>query len=474
MESEGWTGQTTVEISSGTVTHSIAGWASNLTYSEIPPDVVETSKLHILDTIGIGVAGAADEIGLIARRWLANVGSGSVSVLAAARKVGPTDAALANGLAMHALDFDGGTFGGHPSPCLLPTILAAAEPSAVDGETLIRAYVAAMEVFGRFGLATNHEAIHYNGFHPTTVFGMIAATVGAGLILGLDENQLADAVALAASSGAGLTANFGSMAKPLHAGNVASSAVRVAQLAAAGMYGNPAVLESNEGFQTAYMRNQIDWDKYLSGLGNPLRLSFAPPGIKQYPTCGGNQRAVENVASLVAENSISVDQIDRIDVTMNPDMMRILRYDWPSNQYEAKFSLKYNVAVAAVHGRPTIASYREPVLSEPAVREVGAKVRVLPTGVGNRSFSPVEIRLTDGRTISTDRTLLPGSPDAPLGRDAVVAKFLACCAGVISAGTADQVRASVLSLESAGSESDFWKLWKNLGAEISADTASAG
>ena len=450
------------------VAESIAVWAHALAFSDIPKEVIEASKLHILDTLGIGIAGGADEVGLITRRWLPHAGSGSASILSDPRKVSAVDAAFVNGLVTHALDFDGGTFGGHPGPCIVPAILAAAEGRGLTGQQILCAYTAAMEVFGRFGLCTDYERIHLNGFHPTAVFGMIGATVGAGLVLGLDETQLANAIALAASSGAGVTANFGSMGKPLHAGNVASSAVRVAQLAAAGMYGTQRALESPEGFQTAYMRDEIDWASFVANLGKPLRMSFAPPSIKQYPTCGCNQRAIENVVTLMAENDVAPERIEELTITVNPEIFNILRFDWPENQYEAKFSLKYNIAVTAIHGRPTIESFREPLVSDPKIRDLGSRIRVDATGVGNRSFTPVQMRLTDGQVIETANSDLPGSPRAPLGEQAVVRKFLSCCDRVVGSEVADAACTGVLELDSSADH--FWDVWENLGGQISRTT----
>lgn len=455
-----------------TVSEAIADFVAGLGYDDLPESVVVASKLHILDTIGIGIAGAADEIGRIVGRWAAGQGRGSSWAMAFDTPISATDAAFVNGASMHALDFDGGTFGGHPSPCIVPAVLAVADPQTLQGRDVVAAYAAAMEVFGRFGLATNHEVIHYNGFHPTTVFGMLATAAGAGKVIGLERPQLAHAIALAASSGAGITANFGSMAKPAHAGNVATSGVRSAQLAGAGFQAHLGVLEEEQGFQTAYMRDEIDWEAYRTGLGAPLRMSFAPPGIKRYPTCGGNQRAIENSLALVRTNGIAPEEIDSVTVDLNPHMLKILRYDWPENQYEAKFSLKFNVAAALMYGPPSIATYRTPLRDAPALRDLGRRIAVNPVGTGNRSFATVTVRLVDGRVFSVDETHLPGSPEAPLGQDAVVTKFLACCDGVVDEAFARRLSDAVLTIEDR--TETFWSLWREIPARIAATSGSAG
>src|SRR5262252_6168173 len=204
------------------------------TYDGLPDAALEWAKTGILDTVGVTLAGSAEPCAQIMLRVC--TATGPALVFGSAQRVSVTDAALVNGVAAHALDFDdcNNTLGGHPSAPILPGLFALADTMPVSGRDFIAAYVAGFETETRIARAVNLH--HYDkGWHPTATLGVFGAAAAASLLLALTEEQTATALAIAASLSSGLKANFGTMTKPLHIGRCAQNGMLAAMLAREGM-----------------------------------------------------------------------------------------------------------------------------------------------------------------------------------------------------------------------------------------------
>lgn len=440
----------------------LARWVVGLTLKDIPVEVATLGRLLIADVMGVGIAALSDRAATPLRRWTQmSAGNGACTALGMGRGLSGSDAAFVNGSLMHALDFDDMGFGGHATSCVYPAAVAAAELVNAPDELVLTGYLTGLEAFGQLARATDVNAIHEYGFHPTGVFGIIGATVAAGKILNLGETELMHALAIAASEGVGITANFGSMSKPMHAGHAAAMGIKAVQLAQAGLQGRPRIFEEPEGFGTAYMRDKIDWEGFLGSLGSPFRMTFAAPTIKQYPCCGGNQRSIESLRSVMRQHNLTNEQIVAVRARIHRRVLTVLRYDWPQDEYEGKFSLRFNLALTLVDGRPALGSYTRERVREEAVMAAGRKITVEPVDSDDRhGVVAVFVRTLAGQEYSAAETVLPGSSKKPMTDQQIHGKFVVNVGRVL-----DDVHASALWRGITGeSPSDFALLeaWRGL------------
>src|SRR3954452_12417619 len=235
-----------------TLLEGIAERIGRIAFADLPPEAVHWAKTAILDTVGVTLAGAAEPCTQIVARVLAagtGAGSGECLIFGSDRRAAPLDAALINGTAAHALDFDdvSNSMGGHPSAPIVPALFAAGEILDSTGREFIAAYVAGFETETRIGRGVNLH--HYEkGWHPTATLGVFGAAAACCHLMGLDRAKTAQALAIAASLASGIKANFGTMTKPLHVGHTARNGLFAAMLAREGFTANDAALEHRQGF----------------------------------------------------------------------------------------------------------------------------------------------------------------------------------------------------------------------------------
>ncbi|HEV2007472.1 MAG TPA: MmgE/PrpD family protein, partial [Burkholderiales bacterium] len=219
-----------------------------LRYEELPPQAVHWAKVGILDTVGVTIAGSSDPSARIVARTLGSA-TGLARVFGDDKRVGALDAALINGTASHALDFDdcNNTLGGHPSAPILPALFALTDETGANGRDFIAAYVAGFETECKISLGVNFYQ-YTRGWHPTTTIGVFGAAAACARLLRLDDGQTATALAIAASLAAGIKSNFGTMVKPLHVGHCARSGLFAALLARDGFTASPVAFEHKQGY----------------------------------------------------------------------------------------------------------------------------------------------------------------------------------------------------------------------------------
>src|SRR5499427_4398942 len=244
------------------------------TYDGLPDAALEWAKTGILDTVGVTLAGSAEPCAQIMLRVCTD--TGPALVFGSAQRLSVTDAALVNGTASHALDFDdcSNTLGGHPSVPILPGLFALADAMPVSGRDFLAAYVAGFETETRIARAVNFH--HYDkGWHPTATLGIFGATAAASRPLELTQDQTATALAIAASFSSGLKANFGTMTKPLHVGHCARNGV-MAAMRARGYDGEPRCVRAPARlFQCLQRRRQLRCRRRAARLGGTARHHHA-------------------------------------------------------------------------------------------------------------------------------------------------------------------------------------------------------
>jgi 2-methylcitrate dehydratase PrpD len=362
----------------------------------IPAKTLAVAKLCAADFIALALAGSHEPVvGILRDAALAEGAHPIATVLGHGRYFSLRQAALINGTAGHALDYDDVALAMHvhPTTVLSPPLLALAEARQASGAQLLAAFVAAYEAAGMIG-AWLGSAPYERGFHMTGTVGAIGAAVGCAYLIGLDEVGTARALGLAATQAAGLKAQFGTMAKPLHAGRAAETGLLAALWAEAGMTGRLDILEARQGFaetQSHLPDRPIRWDGYQLD-GNSFKFHAA---------CFGVQGTIEAIAALRREG-LQPDEVAAIRLTVNRSADRMCNIAAPTNGAEAKFSLRFAAALALA-GRNTAdpATFVDVVVGDPALDRI-RQITAVTLGPADwpDEMTEVTIETIDGQVLT--------------------------------------------------------------------------
>jgi 2-methylcitrate dehydratase PrpD len=414
-------------------------------YEDLPPDAVHWAKMAILDTVGCTLAGASEPCARIVDRvTTGGSATGDCLIFGTDRRTAPLDAALINGTASHALDFDdcSNTLGGHPSAPILPALFALGEVHNVSGQAFLTAYVAGWETETRIARGVNFH--HYEkGWHPTATLGVFGSAAACSHLLGLSAERTARALALAATFASGIKANFGTMTKPLHVGHCSRNGLFAALLAAEDFIANPAAMEHRQGFLQVFNgAGNFDADAIVRDWATPWDIIQPGPAIKQYPCCGSTHPAIDAMLMLVREHDLTPAKVDRVDSWTHPRRLAHTNRPDPQGALDAKFSVQYCLARALLHRQVAIAHFEGDAWRDPAVRALLPRIHAAPhpemkMETTDHFGAEVRITLTDGRIVkqSVARPLGRG-PEHPLPMTLLEAKFLDCAQRALPAGTA--------------------------------------
>ncbi len=324
-----------------TIAEALAERIASVRYDALPEEAVRWARVAIIDTVGCTLAGASEPCARIVARVTAS--DGPCLIFGTEQRVAALDAALINGTASHALDFDdcSDTLGGHPSAPILPALFALAETRTVDGRAFIAAYVAGWETETRIARGVNFH--HYEkGWHPTATLGVFGSTAACCHLLGLTPEATATALGLAASFASGVKANFGTMTKPLHVGHCSRNGMLAALLAADGFTANAGALEHGQGFLHVFNgAGNFDADAILRDWGQPWDIVQPGVAIKQYPCCGSTHPAVDAMLMLVREHALTPAMVERVDSWTHPRRLAHTNRPDPQSELDAKFSVQY-------------------------------------------------------------------------------------------------------------------------------------
>ena len=427
----------------------LAEFVVKTSLEECPPEAVVRVRRAALDTLGVMLAGAAEPVAGIVRKVVrAEGGIPLATVVGTALKTAPGWAALANGAAGHAHDFDDTNFVllGHPSVPLLSTALAAAEAETAAGRTLVLGYVIGFEIDVALGTALNPD--HYTrGWHATSSIGTLGCAAAAARIMGLDLVQTRHALAIAASHASGLKENFGSMTKPYHAGHAARNGLLAAQLAREGMTASETALEGKQGYVAAF-GGAHGLEPALESLGRTWHLLGSGIAVKPYPSCALTHSAIDALIDLRTQHRLSPSEVAAVQVGVTSVVPDVLAHSRPTTALERKFSMQYCAAAALAEGRVDFGSFTDGEIADRETRALMERVAMvvdpgLPQGVEQHAWSRVTVRLRDGRTLSTEPRGARGHPETPLSDAALHDKFLACARTVLSpdeaVGVAEQI-----------------------------------
>jgi len=416
-----------------TLTRSLGTFVSELRLAAVPADALSVVHTGFADCVGTLIAGSVEEPPKLLQQALAPPAGDATLYLVGPRVPAP-EAAWINGTAAHALDYDDVALRGHPSTVLVPAILAEGESLGATGAQLATAYVAGYEVWAdlqRRDPGQHHE----KGWHPTGIFGAIAAAAACASLRGLSPDKATQAIALGASQSAGLVANFGTMTKPFHAGRAAHAGVISARLAAAGFTSSPDALEHPLGFLAATSpKGEVDRTSPTEA-GRAWNILSLGLSVKKYPLCYCTHRAIDGTLDLLRERKVRAEEVKSVTVSTSRRNATILRNARPQTGLEAKFSMQFAMASSIVAGRVGLAELTDDFVQRKEIQGLLPKVKVEPDDridpqrPGASPYDVVVIETADGRRLESARIVDErGSPQIPLTSDELWAKFKDCLA----------------------------------------------
>lgn len=425
-------------------------------WEDLPADAVHWAKIGILDTVAVTLAGAPEACTRIAL-GLPGVADapGPALVYGHGRRASVLDAALINGVASHALDYDdvNNHIGGHPSVPLVPAILALADDLDVSGRDVVLAYIAGFEAETCVGRGVNQH--HYEkGWHPTATLGIFGTVAAAAHALRLDSDQTTRALAIAASLASGIKANFGTMTKPLHVGHSGRAGLMAVLIAQRGFEANPLAMEHHQGFFNVFNgEGTFDPAPLTSAWTTPLTVELPSIGIKQFPCCGSTHHAIAAMLSLVKDDGIGAGDVTGIDIHVHPRRLRHTNNAFPDSVLGAKFSQQYAVARGLLDGAVRLKDFEGTAFLEPAVTDLLKITRAHAFGAagmpdGGTWDAEVHVSLKDGRTVSRRIDNMVGrSGDNAMSRDELYEKFADCASRVLDTADADAAFEGLMDLE---------------------------
>lgn len=434
-----------------------------ITFDSLPREAVETATDAILDTVGVTLAGTNEPASKAVTAVIGTGQRGTATLFGVAQTATPLDAALINGTASHALDFDdcSNTLGGHPSAPIVPALWALAEQIGASGKAFIAAYVAGFEVETRIGRAVNFH--HYEkGWHPTSTLGTFGAAAACSHLLGLDTRKTATALALAASMASGLKANFGTMSKPYHVGHCTRNGMLAALLAREGMTANSDALTHPQGFFEVFNgAGTYAPERVLQDFADPLDIVEVGVAFKRHPCCASTHPAIDALLALRSEHGFTEADVASILSRTHPRRLRHTDRPDPQSGLDGKFSVQYVLARALVHGLVSLEHFAESAIADHAIRGVMTRITAEPHPDARMDstehfFAEVSVTLRDGRTLTkwVDRPV-GRDRDHPLPEGALVAKFRDCAARALDLSQVEQLVVALAAFQNVDTISNL-------------------
>jgi len=461
--------------SESSVTEYVAKFVVETRASQIPGAVMHLGKRSMLDGIGLALAGNAAESGHIVRSYLRSLGipaGKGATVIGTGMKLPARFAAFANGIAIHADDYDDTQLAvakdrvygllTHPTASVLPVALALGETGNRSGLDVLTAYQVAVEAETKISEAINPR--HYDhGFHSTATIGAIAAAACASRMMKLGVEQTRRALGIGASQSAGLRENFGTMTKPFHPGRSAESGIVAADFAKLGWTATPIVLEAGRGFFKA-AGGGYDPAALDGKLGNPWSFDFPGVSIKPHPSGSLTHPGMGLMLDLIRKHDIRPEQVAKVKVGTNRHMPNALIHHRPSTELQAKFSMEFCMAILLLRRKAGLAEFTDKVVNRPDVKKMIEKIEfgVHPEAEAagyEKMTTIIDIELADGRRIGGRADFGKGSPANPMSDEELAGKFRECAAwGKLPKAKADRIVDMLFNLEKLKSIRDLMRL----------------
>ncbi|MFC1819941.1 MmgE/PrpD family protein, partial [Thermodesulfobacteriota bacterium] len=445
------------------ITEQLAHFVSESSLANIPKEAIKLARLAITDFLGITLAGSEDEVAEIIAGYVGKLSGAPHSGVVGKRfKTSPYLAALANGTVGHALDYDDMSlaFGGHPSVSLAPAILAVGESLDSSGMDILEAYIIGFEV-GACITGSSIVQHHYlQGWHSTGTVGSLASTAAVARLLRLNVHQVKMALGIAASLAGGLRQNFGTMTKPLHAGNSAANGVLAAFLAQSGFTADATIIEAPLGFAKVFGCDQnIEWEKSTAHLGESYVIITAGISFKPYPSCGGTLGIIESAINLKNQYQPNPAEIDEIELGISPFEAGVLIHHRPIKGLEGKFSAEYCAARALLDGKVNLESFTDTQVRDPSVQKLIQRTKCVERypmaemgleGAKGEQPQSVTIRLKDKSEYFDETLVRKGGPERPMSPHEFEDKYRDCSSMVLNEKAVKKSLSLLRDLETLG------------------------
>ena len=402
----------------------IARYVAGARQRSFPEHVMAEACAALVDYMGVAI-GSRDEPAARATRALANDWAmpGTARILCGGMTA-PAMAALINGTMAHCQDYDdthiGG--GGHVAAPVLSTALACGQQAGADATLILKAFVTGYEVMARLGGGGIHgigRAMQARGLHPTGINGAVGAAAAAAVIAEMDAGRTAMALSVAATSGAGLVASFGSDSKPYHAGRAAMSGILATDLARHGFQAADGLFELNGGMLDALIQDRdvqvpdLDFDGTWEILNN---------GYKPFACCRATHASIQagqKLAPVIAGRAVR-----RVTAQVHYTAPFSAGKRNPQTPLECKFSVPFCLSAALCGYQLTAADFNTNTLRDPAVQAILPRVELIPEREQPQFEAYVTVWLQDGTHLQASTDCFLGHPDNPMSAGQVTAKFL--------------------------------------------------
>jgi 2-methylcitrate dehydratase PrpD len=439
------------------VTRALVEAVRGIRYEEIPEEACQAAHHCLLDFLGVALAGSSEPLTNILVAEIVRGEAGTeAGIIGRKERATRLTAALVNGAAAHALDFDDThtTMMGHPSVPVLPALLALAETEGADGRALLAALVAGVELECRLGAQLGGG--HYvAGFHATGTVGTFGAAAACAHLLGLEPEGWLHALGLAGTQAAGLKSGFGTMAKPFHAGRAASAGLLSALLARGGFTAQPAILEVPQGFLATHAGAEPSVEVLEHHAG---RFWIRDTLFKFHAACHLTHAAIEAASQLCERHGLDPEKIRAVEVRVAPPLLDVCNIEQPTTGLEGKFSLRATTALALLGEDTTdLATYSEAKMAEPHLVALRDRVRVVPT----EGMGPMEARVrieTNGQKGEAEADIGMPAADLDFQGDRLRRKFLALAAPVLGEGRATELADAASSAQQIDSVAELLRL----------------
>jgi 2-methylcitrate dehydratase PrpD len=441
----------------------IADFVTGFELKHAPPLAVERTRTAFVDTVGVTLAGSTEKVAEIVREMVRAEGAApAVSVIGSSLKTSPQLAALANGVASHALDFDFTYTQGQLMAPVIPALLPLAEQTGATPAEVLAAFIVGFEICSRLSRANpTHNGA--GSWHGTSTIGAISAALACARLLKVEAAAIPDVIGIAVSMASGVNANYGTMTKPLHAGHAARNGMAAALLGKAGLSANHAALEGRGGFFATFARG-IPWSaEPFDDLGRAYDLAEVGIRPKRYPCGGVIHSGIDAALQIRDELGAKVADITGIKAGISKYAASRAGAEYPANMEAAKFNLQYVVAASLANGVPKLATFEPEAIKDERVKALAKMVSVAidPEFADAIEDYPTRVAVTlkDGRTVERMVVYASGSAKNPMSPAQMREKFFDCAAHAgVQRPVAEKIATTLDRLGEQPSFAEFWPL----------------
>jgi 2-methylcitrate dehydratase PrpD len=444
----------------------LAEFIAGFDLRKVPPEALDRARAAFIDSTGVMLAGSQEEVAHLVLDLVKAEGSApTASIVGQWVRASPQLAALANGVAGHAMDYDFTFLSGQAVSPVIPAILPLAETTGATPQECVGAFIVACEVAGRI-LRASPRLSNDGGWHSTGTVGAIAAAAASAKLLKVPADRIANVLGISVSLGSGVSANYGTMTKPLHAGNGARNGMMAAMLGAKGFTSHATAFEGVAGYFNTFTRGLETSYEPFKDLGQRWDLVTLGYSIKAYPCGGRGHTAIEAALALRDKVGGRLADISNIHCAVSKSSATRINTNWPSDVEAAKFSAAYVIAYSLVRGAPRIPAFTEAALKDERVKAVARLVTASGDPELSDAFgeSPAKLKITlkDGQAFEMRRDYATGSQKTPMTQAQLEEKFLDCAKQAVSADVGRQILAILNAINERASFDGFWPLLRRV------------